>query len=214
MSYLVQASPLTKIFLPEWHDQCLANPELLTQISPFKVKIPRAVGSIEFTHNIPVVASSLIAKTKERVVSEDEIAPLVAWLTNENSPETDIYGVVEIPIEANVADAIMSLIYDHDGQEKQKKLFSELKKNMAKNIEAARAKADARVIRQCNKMYNVIIATMQTMKKDGKGVYSPSYAEALALDVLKDQIAARRAPDQRAAAILERAMDHMAPAQL
>lgn len=211
MTYIVQASPLTKIFLPEWHDKCLSNPELIVKVEPFRVVVPRPCGSIELTHNVPVIASSLIAKVKERKVTEDEISPLVEWLTNEQNAETDIYGIVAIPIETNVADAIMALVYDIDGSDKQKKLMSELKKNMIKNINSARERADARVIRQCEKVYNMIKATVSTLKQSGKGVYSPSYSEALALDILKDQIKQRRAPDDRATGIFDKAMADMQP---
>ncbi len=210
MSYLVQASTLTKIFLPEWHERCLSDPSLLLKGGePFEIIIPRPVGSIRLQHNIPVVASTLIAKVKERKVEEDEVSPLVRWLTDENEAETDCYGVVEIPIETNVADAIMSLIYDKDGEEKQMLLLKGIKDRMAKNIADARARADRRVLRQCGKMYSTVRETVQQMKKDGKGDYSPSYSEALALEILRDQIKLRRAPDDRSQAIFNKAMEEV-----
>lgn len=210
MTYIVQASPLTKIFLKEWHDKCLAKPELIAEVSPFTVHIPRPCGAIELTHNVPVLASALIPKVKERKVQEDEISPLVAWLTHEQNPETDIYGVVAIPIETNVADAIMSLIYDKGSEAASAKMLAQLRKNLKENIMSARERADARVLRQCNKMYDIVRTTIGLMKKDGKGIYSPSYSEALALDILKDSIKARRAPDDRATRIMESAMSDMA----
>ncbi len=209
MTYIVQASPFTKIFLKEWHDKCLAKPELIALVEPFKVHIPRPCGAIELTHNVPVLASTLIPKVKERKVQDDEIAPLVSWLTHEQNPETDIYGVVAIPIETNVADAIMSLIYDKGSEKAGAQLLANLKKNLAENIKSARERADQRVLRQCNKMYDIVRTTIGLMKKDGKGIYSPSYSEALALDILKDSIKARRAPDDRAGKIMEAAMADM-----
>ncbi len=205
-TYLVQASPLTKIFLEEWHDKCLANPAIAVKAEKFKVMIPRQCGAIELWHGVPTLASTLIKKNKERLASEDEISPLVEWLTNESNGETDIYGVVSVPIETNVADAIMALLYDEKGEKKQEKLLSELKKNMAASISTARERADARVLRQCGKMYDMVRATVQAMKKDGKGVYAPSYAEALALAVLNEQITEKRKPDDKAQAIFERAI--------
>ncbi len=205
MSYVIQASPLTRIFLEEHHDACLADPSILAKPAKFKIEIPRPCGAITLWHNVPTMAASLIAKNKNRLVSDDEIAPLVEWLTNEANPETDIYGVVAVPIETNVADAIMALLYDEKGAGKQEKLLAEIKKKMAASVSSSRDRADARVLRQCGKMYDMVRQTVQTMKKDGKGVYAPSYAEALAMDVLKDQISIRRKPNAKAQEIFERA---------
>lgn len=207
-SYVVQASPLTRIFLPEWHDRCLGDPKLLLDPEPFMIRIPRATGSIELMHNKPTLASSLLVRTKEREVTEDEVSPLVLWLTGEQNTETDIYGVVDVPIQENVADAIMALLYEGDDK-KRDKLILETRKSMAKGIVTARKRADDRVMRACGKMYSVVKATVEDMKKNGKGVYSPSYAEALALEVMKDVIAQRRKPDERAASLMKGAMDQL-----
>ncbi len=207
-SYVVQASPLSRIFLPEWHDRCLSDPALLTSPEPFLMRIPRPCGSIELWHNKPTLASSLLIRTKERMVDEDEVSPLVLWLTGEQNTETDIYGIVDVPIQENVADAIMALIYEGDDK-KRVKLIEETRKTMAKGIVTARERADARVMRACGKMYSVVKATVEDMKKNGKGIYSPSYAEALALEVMKDTIAQRRKPDERAAELMRRSMEHL-----
>lgn len=207
-SYVVQASPLTRIFLPEWHDRCLADPKLLMSQEPFLVRVPRPTGSIELVHNKPTLATSLLVRSKEREVTEDEVSPLVLWLTGEQNTETDIYGIVDVPIQDNVADAIMALIYEGDDK-KRVKLIEETRRTMAKGIVTARERADARVMRACGKMYSVVKATVEDMKKNGKGVYSPSYAEALALEVMKDTISQRRKPDERAAEMLRGAMEQM-----
>ncbi len=207
-SYVIQASPLTRIFLPEWHDRCLADPTEVFSKTPFRVLIPRPSGSVELTHNKPTLASSLLQRTKEREVTEDEVSPLVLWLTGEQNTETDIYGIVDVPIQDNVADAIMALIYEGDDK-RRVSLIEETRKSMAKGIISARERADARVMRACGKMYNVVKATVEDMKKNGKGIYSPSYSEALALEIMKDTIAKRRKPDERAAELMRGAMDQM-----
>lgn len=207
-SYVIQASPLTRIFLPEWHDRCLQDLKLLMSKEPFKIHIPRPTGAIELVHNKPTLASSLIVHTKERKVDEDEISPLVLWLTGEMNSETDIYGIVDVPIQDNVADAIMALLYEGD-EKKRDKLIADTRKNMAAGIMTARERADARVMRACGKMYSVIKTTVDDMKKNNKGIYSPSYAEALALEVMRDQISLRRKPDERAAEMMKVAMSQV-----
>jgi len=207
MTYVVQASPLTKIFLPQWQEVCLTNPEKIVSNQKFTVTIPRPCGSITLVHGVPVVASTLIKQSKARKVEDDETAPLVAWLTDERNAETDIYGVVAVPIETNVADAIMALVSGGSGGEAD--LIKDIKKELASSIISARKRADARVMRQCGKMYDVVRETVRAMKADNKGEYSPSYSEALALDILKDQIRKTRAPDNKAQGIFDEAMSDL-----
>lgn len=208
-TYVVQASPLTRIFLPEWHDKCLADPQLLLSPQPFKIRVPRPSGSVELVHNQPTLAASLLTRTQERQVTEDEVSPLVRWLTEDDEFETDCWGIVAVPIQDNVADAIMALMTIDGDDKKRLKLLEETRKQMAKGIQSARARADARVMRACGKIYSVVKSTVEDMKKNGKGVYAPSYAEALAFEVMKDTISKRRQPDERAAELMRGALDQM-----
>lgn len=208
-AYLIQASPLTRIFLPEWHDKCLADPTLLMSTKPFRVLIPRPCGAIELVHGQPVLATSLLPRSEDRVKSiEDEVSPLVQWLTDDQVGETDGYGVVAVPIQENVADAIMTLLYEKNVNHQQK-LLDETRTRIAQGIQISREKADARVMRACSKIYSVVKSTVEEMKKNNKGHYSPSYAESLALQVMKDQIKIRKAPEERAAAMMSQVLDHL-----
>lgn len=210
MSYLLQASPLTRLFLPEWHYQCLEDPKLLFSDKPFRVRVPRAVGAIELTHGVPVLASSLLKQPdkKTREITDDEVSPLVLWLTNPQNYETDQWGIVEIPVEQDLADTIMALIYD--GKDKERADFlSDMKTKLAKTVIDARKLADERVMRACGKMYQTVKATVEHMKKTNAGIYSPSYSEALAMTVMKDSIANRRKPDEQAAKMMQNAMASM-----
>jgi hypothetical protein len=209
--YLLQASTLTKLFLPEWHMKCLENPKILADPTPFRVHIPRAVGAIELWHNRPVLAASLIAqpgKKKSREVTDDEVTPLVQWLTNPQNSETDQWGVVEIPVENDLADTIMAMIYEGKTDEREKFMQS-MKAKMGKAVAQARELADQRVMRSCDKIYKVVKQTVEHMKKTNSGVYSPSYSEALAMTVMKDTISARRRPDEAAANMMRQAMSQM-----
>lgn len=207
-TYVVQASPLTRLVLPEYQQECLDDPKVLESNTPFLVKIPRPTGMIELWHNKPTLASTLIPRTKDRKITEDETTPLVRWLTEDDEPETDIYGVVAVPIQEDIADAIMTMI--HEGDDKKRiKLIDETRKRMAKGISEAREKADKRVIKACGRMNSIVVQTVQDMKKNGKGIYSPSYSEALALTIMKDSLALRRKPDERATEMMKAAMDQM-----
>ncbi len=208
--YLLQASTLTKLFLPEWHYRCLEEPKLLADPTPFRVHIPRAVGAIELWHNKPVLASSLISQSgkKTREVTEDEVTPLVQWLTNIQNSETDQWGVVEIAVEQDLADTIMALIYEGKTDEREK-FMQNMKAKMSAAVMQAREIADQRVMRSCGKIYNVVKQTVEHMKKNNSGVYSPSYSEALAMTVMKDTIAQRKRPDEAAAHMMRNAMSQM-----
>lgn len=207
-SYVIQASPLTRLFLPLWQGKCLENPQMLFSPEPFLVRIPRPTGSVELTHNKPTPATSLLPESKSREITEDEVSPLVRWLTEEREEETDCWGIVDVPIQDNVADAIMALIYEGD-EKKRIKLIEDTRKQMAKGIVSARERADARVMKACGTMYKYVKSTVELMKKDGKGIYSPSYAEALAMEVMKDKISVRRRPDERAAELMRGAMSQL-----
>lgn len=218
--YLIQASPLTKIFLKEWQERCLAEPALAAESCDFDVTIPRPVGSITLSHMKPVVASTLIPrsmydeqtkKSHKIKIEEDVVSPLVAWLTEENNSETDIWGVVSVPIETNVADAVMTLVHGKDAQKAAAKLINEIQKKLQADLVDARERADKRVLRHCNKMYNVVLQTVNEIKKAGKGGYQASYTEALALDILKDQIKARRQATEQSQAIFDKALSEVAP---
>jgi preprotein translocase subunit SecD len=212
--YLLQASVLTKLFLPEWHFKCLEDPKTLfdTRAEPFRVRIPRAVGAIELYHNKPVLASSLLAYPegvkKTREVTDDEVSPLVEWLTNPQNSETHQWGVVEIKVERDIADTIMAMLYEGKTEERED-LLKKSRERMGKAIQEARLIADERVMQMCGKIYSTVKSTVEHMKKNNIGVYSPSYAEALAMTVMKDQISAHRVPNDRASAMMNAAIGQM-----
>ena len=107
---------------------CYIQDDILFSPDENKVLYTAIAGANIPDNLIPSIPGSSTQK-QEREIKEDEVSPLVRWLTDENEAETDCYGVVSVPIETNVADAIMSLIYDKDGEEKQLLLIKELKKD-------------------------------------------------------------------------------------
>ena len=207
MIYVMQASPVTRLCLPEWHSRCLDKPEILYSKESFEVFIPRTCGGIRLQHMKIIPPTDLIPKGP-RVVEEDEVKPLVTWLTDENSQETDMYGVVAIEVGNDLADAIMSMIVSGD-EKKAKEAMAENKAMMQKSFKEAVAKADERVMRACGKMYNIVRQTVDYMKKNNLGIYSPSIAEALMFEVMDKPISARRESDAKAQAMMDKALNKM-----
>lgn len=208
MIYLMQASPITRLCLPEWHDRCLNDPKLLFSKESFEVFIPRTCGGIRLNHMKITPPSELIPKNGPRIIEEDEIKPLVTWLTGENSQETDMYGVVSIEVGNDMADAIMSMIISGD-EKKAKEALAENKEMMKKSFAEAVKRADERVMRACGKMYNIVKQTVDYMKKNNLGVYSPSVAEALMFEVMDKPIRARRESEEKAKALMDKALNKM-----
>lgn len=206
--YIMQASPLTRIRLPEWHVRCLNNPELISSPEPFTVVIPRTLGAIKLEHKKVTAAATLRPKIKNRLAEEDEITPLVNWLTSSHEMETDIWGVVALKVDDNVADQIISLVLNQGTiDNKVAKTIKEVQQDLSKSFQAAQKEADERVTRALARLYNVVKSTVEHMKKNNMGVYSPSYAEALALHTISDTVKQREVHDIQATNLLKKAFD-------
>lgn len=205
--YIMQASPLTRIRLPEWHLKCLNDPSLLMSDEPFTVVIPRTLGAVRLVHKKVTLASSLIPRIRNRMAEEDEISPLVNWLTSPHEVETDIWGVVALKVDNDIADQIISLVLSQGTNQKVAKTVQELQQNLVKSFKASQEEADARVTRALSRLYNVVKVTRDHMKKNNLGVYSASHAEALAIYAITDTVKHREIPDFQANAIIQKAFD-------
>lgn len=206
--YLMQASPLTRVRLPEWHIRCLNNPELLKSSEPFTVVIPRTLGAIRLEHKKIVGAATLLPKIKNRLAEEDEITPLVRWLTSPHEAETDIWGVVALKVDDDIADQIIRLVLAEGANNtKVAKTVQEVQKNLAASFQASQREADERVTRALGRMYNVVKRTMEDMRKNNMGDYAPSYAEAIACIAIADTVKRREVHDVRASDLLKQAFN-------
>lgn len=208
IQYVMQASPLTRIRLPEWHIKCLNNPDLINSPEPFTVTIPRTLGAIQLVHKKVTLASSLRPKIKNRLAEEDEVTPLVHWLTSPHEMETDIWGVVALKVDEQIADQIIGLVLNQgDAKGKAGEAIKDLQRDLAKSFQASQREADERVTRALARLYNVVKGTVEFMKKNNMGVYSPSYAEALALHTISDSVKQREVHDVQASNLLRKAFD-------
>jgi len=211
--YVVQASPLSKIFCREWEEKCLEDPSIIAKSEPglFKVSIKRPSGGIVLHHMKPVHASTLIPRlqtlpdggqSKTRDVDDDEVSPLVQWLAGVDGrycEDTDIYGVVAIDVGNQFESALQELMHltmetAADGTKKD----SVLKKqaavqkaiivDMDEKLKLARKQADERVKRALAITHNNLLKSWEALKSDGKGTYAPSSQEALGYFVMKAEI--------------------------
>lgn len=209
MSFVIQASPLTKIFLHrEWADRCISNPELIFADVPFKVLIPRSMGAIVLEHGKPVAYQDLLPRQKNRKVEQDESRDVIPWLTGGDngkmSQETDIYGVVSIDLGSNYTGMLTTMLMLEAAADKnpEQKAAIEARRNQLQQqaldntreaIKDAARRANERVMRACKTTFTYLYRQYQRNIEDGKGKYEPSASEALCAFVLRDMLAKAQA---------------------
>lgn len=206
--YVVQASPFSKIFMPEWEQKCVENPELIAKSEQglFEVRVPRSAGAIVLKHRVPVLAASLIPASKNRKVEDDEITPLVNWLTGgpegHKCEETDIYGIVLLDVASDFQRGLSEILKmqleasSHAGSAAQREAFIreqvELQVKVATEIEeklkAATEKANERVRNALKHTHNNLLKSWESLKAQGMGTYTPSPQEALGYFIMKTEI--------------------------
>lgn len=199
MSYAIQASPLTKMFLPEWQHRCLQDPKLLTQAVPFTVHIPRASGAVVMTHGKPIHMSQLIPNTGLRKIERDEARDLMMWLTDEQSGETDMWGVVALDIDKTVQNSINNMLSlddlmneSEDAREKALRRQMEMQKRlidtMRSAVQEAQQRANERVMKQLKITHRNLISQWDNNRAVGGNPYPPSACEAIGAWILKEEI--------------------------
>lgn len=210
--YIIQASPLTRIYMTEWSHALVEDPELIFKSDPpFDVTIPRTAGAVKLTHNKPVHSSSLIPVTGLRKLdgAGDELRDLVSFLTE--SAETHIYGVVALNLNLDMTDALTYLA-TLDPEEAAKKIIDAQKvlaNSMREAITAARATADERVKMAMRTTHRNLKKQWQEMEQAGQGKYDPSAAEAVGAYVLQSEIARVATADLQKQKLMEGAMSAM-----
>jgi hypothetical protein len=208
--YLIQASPLSKLFTAEWGKKCLKNPELLTDpAATFELRIPRATGGLVLQHNTPVHCSTLLPPQNTREVVLDEITPIVHWLCggeDGEGEETDIYGVVAIDVNIDMTAELITMLNKGFSAKKMQERYDNMAKSIQDQISVTRDKADARVKRALKATYNNLVAEWQRIKEKGGGVYAPSVSEALAAHILASEIKEHADTTQAAFDLIGKAM--------
>ncbi len=202
--YVVQASPLSKLFMPGWTPRCEEEPNIVLDPKvEFEVVIPRTNGALRLWHNKPVHVSKLEPYTPNREKDEylvDDLDGLVLWLCGgedgKSNEETDIYGVVGLNIDMDLSSAIADVALfeeaDPKAQATAAKKYQDIQKALVSKTKTAlndaRELADYRVKRAMKNTHVNLMKQYETMRTEGKGVYAPSVAEAVGAFVLKTEI--------------------------
>lgn len=208
--YLIQASPLSKLFTAEWSKKCLRDPALLVDPeATFEIRIPRASGGIVLQHNAPLHCSTLLPPQNTREVIHDEITPLVHWLCGGEDgagEETDIYGVVAIEVNIDLTAELITMINKGFKAKQMQDRYDQMSRSIQSQIGVTREKADNRVKRALKATYNNLVAEWQRIKEKGGGVYAPSVSEALAAHILASEIKEHAETTQAAFDLIGKAM--------
>lgn len=221
-SYVIQASPLSKLFMGSHQSKCAELPEHVFKSVPFVVRVPRSAGDIMMEHNKPVHKSKLLPVTpgrKRDEFSNGESETLFEWITGgpdgDKCEETDIYGIVQLAVDLDVGSAIVDVASlaqggTEDSEKKAAKTYQDLQRELVKSTKAALIKArdlaDWRVKRAVKITHENLMKQYETMRQDGKGVYSPSVAEAIGAYIIREEVEKNKGIGAELQAILEKTM--------
>ena len=202
--YVVQASPLSKLFMKAWTGKCEEDPAIVLDPKiEFEIVIPRTNGAIRLTHNKPIHISKLEPHNPQRVKDDylvDDLDGTVLWLCGgedgNGNEETDIYGVVGLNIDMDLSSALsdVALFDEEDSKAKEKaaKKYQDIQKALLTKtktaLQDAREKADFRVKRAMKNTHINLMKQYETLQTQGMGKYAPSVAEAVGAYVLKTEI--------------------------
>ncbi len=183
--YVICGSPLVKIYLLEWHDRLLAEPELMYDFAtPFSFDVPRGCSAFKINFNKPVAVSGR---------DDKEVEVLYSWLIGESGHsqhETDLFGIVpfdpgvdlvERQDELSRLEELMS--DDPEVAKKAQKEIARIQKDTAMRIKTMREKikedSAARITRAMKINHNNLVKQWQINEEMKMGKHRPSESEAL-----------------------------------
>ncbi len=200
---VVACSPFTKLFLPEWEERLLENPDLIMKDDePFSFSVPRAVGAVEnVKYGVPFRVDDYLrgsAAAKDSKAAYDLKYYLTGGDDGFGMQETEWTGIVELDVGSTGTERAMAEIHQMvmtaqmSGDEvkigKAKAQMDLLMKKSFKDTQeamvAARGLADQRVIKQLKTTHHNLLQQYKHNKEDGKGLYMPSGPEHFGLYVL------------------------------
>ncbi len=212
--FVVCASPLVKVYLPEWHERLLANPDHLSDMEfDFSFAIAHGVSSFHVDFNKPMMVTT---------GRDDDVESKFQWLIGEAvgaQHETDIYGLV--PFETNVdlvqrSDEIsrlsMKILNDPKGAEAAQKAIAKIQKDtnvaLAKVRQDAKELSEKRIKRAMKKVHNNLVLQWQRNEEQKMGKYPPSMTELFGAHVLDSDIRRAQAKGEKIKARMNELMNN------
>jgi hypothetical protein len=199
--YVICASPLVRVYLPEWHDRLMDDPALMYSEEPFEFTFSTGVGGIRIKYNTPTHVMNLGRKTED----EKAVKTLFDWLTGGPegtwSQDTEIYGIVPFDPQIDLVGTQdqMALLEakvsgDDAASKKAAKALEKMKADTSAKLKATRAHvraaSDARIMRAMRTTHNNLIRQWQTNEEMKMGKYPPSTTELFGAHVLDKEIKA------------------------
>lgn len=193
--FAIIAAPEAKIFQPHLQDALLEDPSKIFVSEDVPMYVERASGRIEFRLGRPRVFHRPQSSDK----SED-INFLTEWLTGGDDgmqcQETEQYGIVKLRFDSHVERAIMeSFMGGLDG--KPVGLSPEISKARDAEMESAKGRSRDRVMRSIRRVYDNFRRQQDANKESGGGHIQPTKTELLCNYVLKHEIAAEKARQEK-----------------
>ncbi len=200
--YVICSSPLVKIYLLEWHDRLLADPEEMNNFGdpkqPWKFDVPRGCSAFKMTFNKPVAVTGK---------DDSEIETLYSWLIGESGHsqhETDLFGIVPFDpgvdlVERQDEIARLSDLMEGDDEAAAQamKELAKIQKDTQAHIksmrEAIKESSAARIKRAMKQNHNNLVKQWEINEEMKLGKHRPSESEALGAYALDQEIQAAAA---------------------
>jgi hypothetical protein len=194
--------PLTKLFLADWHDRLIEEPELLFDHTPFTFVVPRNVGALgPITYGKMFRVDDMLRGGH----SEADQRSVLDWVTGgpggDAMQETNWTGVVSLDIDYSVDRKLtdmaeMNVAIEGETDERRKeglrREIASIQKDVGAALKEARTRAAAlsqeRVMHQIKRTHVYLMKQFQTNKEEGKGLYNPSNTEHLGAYALRKLI--------------------------
>lgn len=204
MSYVICASPLAKIFLPDFQNKLMDDFETLyDEKIPFAVRVKTSHGTYQFEYNKPKLLGPKPTGNKMDV----DWPYFVEWLCGGDSgteygEETKMTGIVKLPVQNDVMAMLASIV--ESGDKVSAKAQDAVKDSRAK----ARKISDLRITKAAWSIYEAYRKQTEMAMEDNK-TYLPTSTEYLCVKLLSESIREKEGPKTRMAKEVKEMMSKM-----